>query len=212
MADLALASCCEYAVAGRALAGQRRSGDAALVLAIEGGVLIAVVDGLGHGEEAALAADTALRVVRAHAGEPLPVVVDQCHRRLLTTRGVALVLAAIDAARATLSWLGVGNVEAVLLGARPGEAGGRYWLTNRGGVVGHRLPPVAVTQVTIRPGDLLLIATDGIDEGFVSARLPAGSTAKLARHILDGHGRVNDDALVLALRWLGGQSSERSQP
>lgn len=210
MADLSLSACCDYAVAGRAFPGQRRSGDGALVLAADGGVLIAVVDGLGHGEAAAQAADSALRVIREHAGEALPLLVERCHRRLLATRGVALVLAAVDAGRSTLSWLGVGNVEAVLIGVRHGDGAARYWLTNRGGVVGYRLPPVALRQVAILPGDLLLIATDGIDQGFVPARPPVGSAADLARRILDEHGRGNDDALILVMRWLGCEATARS--
>ena len=50
----------EYAMAGRALARERQSGDAALVLPTGAGALVAVVDGLGHGDEAALAAGAAI--------------------------------------------------------------------------------------------------------------------------------------------------------
>src|SRR4051812_16934568 len=50
----------EWAVAGRALSGQLESGDAGLVVALARGTLLAVIDGLGHGSEAAAAAGSAV--------------------------------------------------------------------------------------------------------------------------------------------------------
>lgn len=193
----------EYAVAGRAIGGERQSGDASLVHATDNGVLIAVVDGLGHGDEAAAASAATLAVLREHAGEPLAALLGRCHERLQATRGVAVVLAVLDTARATLTWAGVGNVEAVLIPASPRAAGGKLWLTNRSGVVGYRLPAVEARVAPISPGDLLILATDGIDERFASDEMPAGSPSSLARAILDRYGKATDDALVLVLRWRG---------
>ncbi|PKO88129.1 MAG: stage II sporulation protein E (SpoIIE) [Betaproteobacteria bacterium HGW-Betaproteobacteria-12] len=193
----------EYAVAGRPLRGELQSGDAALVQAVDGGVLIAVVDGLGHGDEAAAAAKAAIAVLREHAGEPLAALVQRCHGRLQLTRGVAMVLAAVDAATGQLHWIGVGNVEAVLCAARQGPPRNKLWLTNRSGVVGYRLPAVATRSTPIFPGDLLVVATDGIDEGFASEAGGDGPPGALARAILERHGKASDDALVLVLRWAG---------
>lgn len=194
----------EYAVAGRPLGGERQSGDAALVVPTAGGVLLAVVDGLGHGDEAAAAAGAAIAVLREHAGEPLVRLLQHCHERLQPTRGVVLTVAALDAAKATLSWVGVGNVEAVLIGSASGTPGNKMWLTNRNGVVGFRLPALEVRTVPVAVGDLLILATDGIDESFVSDDIGAGHADDLAHDILERHGKATDDALVLVLRWLGG--------
>lgn len=202
----------EYAVAGRALGGERQSGDAALVQATADGVLVAVVDGLGHGDEAAAAAQAAVAALQEYAGEPLPSLLQRCHVRLQATRGVALAVAVLDTVRATLTWAGVGNVEAVLIASAPGPARDKQCLTNRCGVVGYRLPAVEGRVVPIFPGDLLILATDGIDECFVSAEMPCGPPARLARAILDGHAKATDDALVLVLRWLGGEAPLRSVP
>jgi serine/threonine protein phosphatase PrpC len=200
----------EYAIAGRALAGERQSGDAALVQATADGVLVAVVDGLGHGDEAAVAAQAAVAVLREYGGEPLPSLLQRCHVHLQATRGVALAVAVLDAAKATVTWVGVGNVEAVLIAAAPGPARGKQCLTNRGGVVGYRLPAVEARVVPIFPGDLLILATDGIDECFVSAEMPRAPPDRQARAILDDYGKATDDALVLVLRWRGNEASLRS--
>ena len=195
---------CEYAISGRALSGERQSGDASLVQATANGLLIAVVDGLGHGDEAASAAGIALGVLRRHAELPLAVLFQRCHEDLQATRGVALALAFVDTAQATLSWAGVGNVEAVLMAA---GAQRKQWLTNRSGVVGYRLPPVEPKVLPLTPGDLLIVATDGIDECFASEDLPPASPDALARAIFERHGKATDDALVLVLRWLGSDAS-----
>lgn len=197
---------CEYAVASRAMAGQRQSGDAALVCAAGDGILVAVVDGLGHGDEAAAAAGVAISTLRDQAGLPLESLFQCCHESLQTTRGAAIALARLEAAGATLSWSGVGNVEGVLFG----PAARKQYLTNRGGVVGYRLPAVHASILPMSPGDLLILATDGIDERFSAGEIPPGPPARVARAILERHGKAGDDALVLVLRWDGQGAGEAS--
>src|SRR5437773_929428 len=80
------------------LPGETESGDLHLVKSVGSGVLAAVVDGLGHGAEAASAARAAVAVLERHAGEsPLPLL-QRCHRALIGTRGVVLSLAFFDGA------------------------------------------------------------------------------------------------------------------
>ncbi len=59
----------EWGVAGQPFAGQAVSGDRHLVEPVPNGVLVAVVDGLGHGEEAAQAAQLAIATLQAYAHE-----------------------------------------------------------------------------------------------------------------------------------------------
>src|SRR5256885_1631154 len=103
-----------WGVATLALAGQRESGDLHLVRPLEGGACVAVVDGLGHGEEAAAAAKAAVATVERFAHEPPLSVVQRCHEALIGSRGVVMSIATFDAAHGTMTWLGVGNVEGVL--------------------------------------------------------------------------------------------------
>lgn len=193
----------EYAVASRAFAGQRQSGDAALVCATAEGVLIAVIDALGHGDEAAAAADVAVSTLRENAGQPLATLFQRCHEKLLQMRGAAMAMALLDDSSATLSWCGVGNVEGILVAHGHAAPGSKRYLTSRGGVVGYKLPALIAGTEMVSPGDLLIFATDGIGESFVSDKMPHGSPYRIARAILDRHGKAVDDALVLVLRWLG---------
>ncbi|MCG2576072.1 serine/threonine-protein phosphatase [Dechloromonas sp. XY25] len=194
---------CEYAVASRPFPGERQSGDAALVDADADNILVAVVDGLGHGEEAAHAADVAIKALRTPAGRSVSSLLQHCHEALRPTRGAAVALATLQASGATLTWSGVGNVEGVLIPARYGPPRRKEYLINQGGVVGYRMPAVRARTVSMQPGDVLILASDGVDERFAENDMPAGAPEQMARAILERHGKESDDALVLVLRWLG---------
>src|SRR5690349_17118396 len=104
----------EWSVASRAIPGEAVSGDLHVVVPCNGGVLIGVVDGLGHGDEATAAARIATAVLEQHAGEPVVALVQHCHRALQRTRGVVMTVVALDAREHTMTSLGIGNVETVL--------------------------------------------------------------------------------------------------
>src|SRR5262249_52503643 len=89
-------------------------------------------------------------------------------------RGAAMSLASIDTRRATLTWIGVGNVQGVVLhsDAPPGRPAASALLT-RGGVVGSAMPQLRAEVLPFNPGDVLFFATDGVDGAF-SRRAGAG--------------------------------------
>jgi phosphoserine phosphatase RsbX len=197
----------ECGVATLTLPGETESGDLHLVQPVGTGVLVGVVDGLGHGAEAAAAARVAVATLREHAHEALLPLLQRCHRALVGTRGVVMSLALFQGGHGSMTWLGVGNVECVLLytdlAARPTRPA-RTSLLTRGGIVGSQLPQLRAEVVSIAPGDTLLIATDGIKDGFadgLSSEMPA---QQLADQILARSSKGTDDALVLVARYLGG--------
>lgn len=195
----------EWAAEGAALPGEDVSGDVEVVVGLDHGALVALIDGLGHGREAAEASHEAARALRAFAGEPIATLVERCHEALRGTRGVAMSVAVFDARDSSMTWVGVGNVEAVLVRGTPGAR--REGITLRGGVVGYQLPPLRAGVVAVTPGDTLVMATDGIKSGFLGD-LPAhaghGTPRGIARSVFSRHARGTDDALVLVARYLGG--------
>jgi negative regulator of sigma-B (phosphoserine phosphatase) len=196
----------EWAATSRPRPGERVCGDHALAVAVNGtGVLIGVLDGLGHGEDAAAAAQCGVTVLEEARAEPLEVLVQLCHRALSGTRGAAMTLARIDfGATDTLRWIGIGNVSANLVAKHPGGVEVRSSVRLTGGIVGYRLPEALVPQeVPIHPGDLLVIASDGITEDHLEAIDFAAPSSVIAEQILSRHSRQTDDALVLAARHRG---------
>ena len=198
----------EWAVCSSAYPGERRSGDASLVLATTTGVLVAVVDGLGHGEEAADVAELALASLRETAGRSLVACLSSCHEALRGSRGAAITLAALDAHHGLLTWVAVGNVEAAVV-TRQGHRSGatrRWSVPLRGGVVGDRLPPLRESTVPLAAGDTLVAATDGVGPAFLDDVDLSPSPPALSRRLHRGHARSDDDALVLVARWAAGSN------
>src|SRR2546427_31410 len=118
----------EWGVATLTLAGQLESGDLHLVREVGGGVLVAVVDGLGHGEEAAAAARLAVTTLDQFAPEPIASLVQRCHEALRGTRGSRALRRA---------GRGKGRAGPRGPGGGPRAAGGR----GRGGAAGPPPPP-----------------------------------------------------------------------
>jgi hypothetical protein len=183
------------AVASRPYPGESRNGDGWAVQWHAGRCRIAVIDGLGHGPEAARATERAQAALADHPDlDPLAAVA-QCHRALAGTRGAAMAIATVDPGERVLGFVGIGNVEAQL------------W---QDGITKRPAPYrgiVGVQYRTLRQFDLqlasqwwLLLYTDGIrssiDVNALADELrqdpQAAADAALARW-----GRATDDATVL---------------
>ena len=193
----------DWASAGAALEGEIESGDLHVVAGFDGGVLVGVIDGLGHGPEAAEAAREAARILEELAGEPLSTLVEQCHQALRNTRGAVMTLASFDERASTMTWMGVGNVEAILLRSGRPDAPAREGVALRGGVVGYHLPTLRESSLPVSPGDTLVLATDGIRSGFIAGLAGQGTPQEIADAILAGYARGSDDALVVVARYVG---------
>jgi phosphoserine phosphatase RsbX len=192
----------EWGSAGAACSGGE-SGDVCVVAFFPDGVLVATIDGLGHGVEAALAAKAAAQVLETYAGEPVLTLVRRCHDSIRGTRGVVMSLASLDTRDASITWTGVGNVEGVLLRAGAVAGGRDEAIPLRGGVVGYQLPPLKAGTAHVSVGDILIMATDGIRSGFTAGVNRRGRTQEIAESILETHARGSDDALVVVVRYLG---------
>ena len=191
----------ELGVAERALPGELRSGDRAVLVAYEGGALVAAIDGLGHGIEAADAADIAADVLSARPDEEPERLLEHCHRALARTRGAVMTLAWFDLVEESLTWTGVGNVEGRLVHGNAGPHAPTEGALTKGGVVGYNLPSIRVTGTYLEEGDVMVLATDGIDSGFARAITPGAPAQSIARRILASHGKQSDDALVVVVRY-----------
>lgn len=203
MATLSVPPIIEYGVATYAIPGEEQSGDRHLVLHRAGSVLLAAIDGLGHGLEAAFAAESAVSILENSPPEESVIsLVQRCHEGLRATRGVVMSLATIDATQGLMTWIAVGNVQGVMLRRQSVHASMPYELLLRAGVVGERLPPLQAAVLPISRGDTLVFVTDGIHSDFVLNLSSREAPQKSADRILADHRRGNDDALVLVTRYL----------
>lgn len=186
--------------AGRACSGEAECGDQQLVQAFPDGVLMAVIDGLGHGSEAAQAAKVAARTLQDNAHENVVSLIQRCHESLLHGRGAVMSVASFDFATWTMTWIGVGNVSGLFL--RPdGDKPQRQTLLLRGGVVGGSLPSLQAKSIPFGVGDSLIFATDGVNDFYDGVNLNEGSQQSADR-LLATYLKGDDDAMVLVARFM----------
>lgn len=193
----------EWGVASTALAGQTESGDLHIVQPFDGGVLLGVVDGLGHGAEAAHAARIAVDTLSQGAEKSVISHLYRAHETLRMTRGVVMSIASFRTSDHSLTWLSVGNVEGILLRADPKSMPMREIILLRGGVVGYQIPQPSASVLSVTPGDTLIFSTDGIRhflDGLGSYAVE--SPAQLSHRICENYAKGTDDALVLVVRFV----------
>lgn len=159
---------------------------------------MAVADGLGHGAEAAYAAEVAMACIGAGLERSFDDIFAACDLRLRDTRGVALAVAvvAIDSGQLTIA--SVGNIRTLLLTAsKDCRFGGSR------GIVGGGYTRLTPQVQTLSRGDVLVLFSDGVDE-FSELRKTLEETAYFpndqASVVLARWARLDDDAAVLIYR------------
>lgn len=193
----------EYGLAKHAHGGEGESGDLHMVCCNQNGVLIAVIDGIGHGDEAAEVARMSATLLRDWVDEPVISLVERCHEKLRGTRGVVLSLAFVSPEQKMMTWIGVGNVQGVLVRADTKKGNPQESLLLRAGVVGSKLPFLQASVLPVSLGDTIVFATDGIQSDFSAGLSAKENPQRAADRILNKFRSNNDDALVLVARLTG---------
>lgn len=174
------------------------NGDAFAICRAQGGMVLALIDGLGHGHFAHRAAQAARQYVEGHYERPLAEIFHGAARACRGTRGVVMALARIDPLRQTLAFASIGNIEARLVGG-PHHSG----FVVRRGILGVQAPSPVVTEHPWRPGLALILHTDGLRSHWKWADFaqfrdePAPRLAHLLLHRL---AKDDDDATVLVAK------------
>ncbi len=186
----------QVAAASRPAAGATASGDAWLARDDDGRLLVALADGLGHGEEAARAAQKALAYIEQHLRQSLSEIMQGCHTELQGTRGAALGLARLEPNAGAFTYAGIGNTDIRLADSNPARP------ISLSGIVGYTLRRVREETFPCAPGDLILMHTDGISERFdLDALLrQTPDLQELTETLVREYGRENDDATVVVAR------------
>ena len=191
----------KWGVAAMPLKGQDVSGDSYMIKPFQNGVLIAVMDGLGHGYEAAAASKIAIATLDTYSSGGIIAMVTRCHEVLRGTRGVVMSIAFLNLPDKTLTWLGVGNIEGILLREDAKSVILRERLLLRGGALGYQLPPLKESVIPVMTGDTLIFVTDGIRSSFEMGLKLNDKLQQIADNIRAQSAKGTDDALVLVVRY-----------
>jgi negative regulator of sigma-B (phosphoserine phosphatase) len=193
-------ACVAWATARAGAPGHRDSGDDFCVRQFEHRTMIAVLDGLGHGQAAATIAKEGVQLLQQAQTPDVVRLVRECHQGLRGSRGLVMSLAMFDSHENTMTWIGVGNVSGTLRCAR---SAARRTLLLRGGLIGNALPRLQLSVVPVAEGDTLIFTTDGVKAGIDDRLLQGPSLQAIAERILAHCRSGRDDALALVARYRG---------
>lgn len=180
-----------------AIAGESVCGDGWAVVERARGCVAIVVDGVGHGPGAAEASTRALATLDGRRGRTPTELVDDVHHALRGTRGAAMSIAEVDLDRGVVRFAGIGNVAGVLVGTAQRN------MVSHHGTLGHQLRTAHEFSYPWQTGDLLVLASDGLQTRWsldrypgVTSRHPSIVAALLHRDFR----RERDDATVVVVR------------
>jgi anti-sigma regulatory factor (Ser/Thr protein kinase) len=165
------------------------------------GRTIMLVDGSGHGVEAARAAETAVRTFSQQPNGSCEEIVERLHRALAPTRGAAVAVARIDTTARVVRFVGVGNVSGVLV--NQGKA--RHMISHNG-TAGHVAPRIREFVYDCQIDPLVILHSDGLTSRWDLAAYPGLAVqhpSLVAGVLLRDHRRARDDASVVAMRAAG---------
>lgn len=187
-----------FGVATRPRPSEKLNGDAFVVVRWAESVLVGIIDGLGHGQFAHRAAQTARQYVETHFDLPLEQIFRGTGRACRATRGVVMALARFDWGQGRLVFASVGNIAARVF--PPSEAS-RFVV--RRGVIGLNAPRAVVTEQPWPLDHVLVLHSDGVSTRWGWNDLPGWMSrpaVAMAQDLLQAKAKDEDDATVIVVR------------
>ena len=190
----------DFQVAGMTLPypGERACGDEWAMHRSEDRLLVMLVDGLGHGPEAAEAAQLAVTAFHRRADLSAGAILGHVHDSLKKTRGAVGAIAEIRPRGRVLNYCGVGNISASIL-----SNGASRSMMSHNGTLGVVTSRIQEFQFEWTPGSTLILHSDGLQTRWDLSAYPG----LLNRHagliggaVLRDFRRTRDDAGVVVVK------------
>jgi anti-sigma regulatory factor (Ser/Thr protein kinase) len=190
----------QVAVISEPIQGEEVCGDGWSVQSSPDGALILVVDGLGHGINAADAAREAERIVAESKETSLKGILGDVHDALRKTRGAAGALARIDLGQRLVTYAGVGNISASIISEKTSRN-----LASYNGTLGQHIERVQEFTYPWNPDDILVMHSDGLGTRWDLDRYPGirnKPPSVIAALLHRDFNRGRDDVTVLVAKAL----------
>lgn len=180
--------------------GEIECGDQWAVATSDDTVTVGLMDGLGHGEGAAVASSAAAEAIGGQAMRRPALILGAMQASLARTRGATVAVAQFAPGHGRMRFCGIGNIAARTY-AEPGAPVHR--LLSRPGIVGvGGSARAAETASAWSPSNWLLLHTDGVSDRWSADDWPGllrRDPATVAAWVLAQQGRGRDDACVVAV-------------
>ena len=188
----------EFGVVHLPMPGQEVSGDGWGVEDLPDKYTCTVVDGLGHGPDAAIAARAALATAKEYRDKAPAEIIERAHGSLRSTRGAAMAVAEIDRTANVVSYCGVGNISAAIVHNEQVRH-----LVSHNGIVGQEVRKIGLFTYPWSRESLLVMHSDGLTARWDLKAYPAlvqRDPALIAGVLYRDFSRGRDDATVLVAR------------
>lgn len=186
-----------FGVSQTALHGEHFCGDSWALAAKDTVWTMMMVDGLGHGEAAAVAAAAAVKAFAENPQAEPAAMMDEMHRSMMGTRGGAAAVARVDTAQGSLRFAGIGNISACVVSAEVTRG-----LASHPGIVGAQFRHAQTFDFGDIIGKLLIMHSDGLQSRWRMADypgLPHRHPAVIAAVLHRDFNRNRDDATVMVV-------------
>lgn len=183
----------KFGIASRPILGLNVNGDAYVTEEWNGQTLVAVLDGLGHGEEACVESTKAKEYILQNRTKDVEQLILGLHADLHMTRGIAIGLAKIDRTTNQLFFCGIGNIEVSIIGEPPMHP------ASLDGIVGMNLRKVKKFEYRYDSLKAVILHSDGVSSKFDLSYYPAfyEHPQKTSEQILNEWGKKLDDATIV---------------
>ena len=188
-----------HGILSRPKSGEHINGDAFIAKHVRNGLLMGVIDGVGHGVHASQAANTARQYIEKHSDSSLLEIFRGVDRACLATRGVVMALVLFEWQRNMFQFASVGNIEIKVFNG--GREKPKFII--RRGIVGKNAPLPVVTENQWQSGDMLALHSDGVSsqwnlDNFV--HYAEYSAQVIAENIFKATQKQNDDATLVIVK------------
>jgi anti-sigma regulatory factor (Ser/Thr protein kinase) len=188
----------ESGVVSVPIKGETVSGDDWSLHAVRGRYVLLVVDGLGHGPDAAEAAAAAKGVVERNLARTPAEQMHAAHAALRATRGAAAAIIELKPSSQVGSFCGIGNI-----GCFVRADGKTRSLASHNGILGHQMRNVQEFSFPFPPRALLYAYSDGMTSRWDPASYAGLETrhpALVAATLYRDHNRGRDDTTIAVVR------------
>lgn len=178
--------------------GEEACGDDWAVASRPGRGVFLVADGLGHGPDAARAAQEAVRIFHKHAEHSPAEILTAMHAALHATRGAAAAITEIDRTKQMVRFCGVGNIAGRILTLTATRS-----MVSHNGIVGHAAQKIQEFIYPWSADALLVMCSDGLTSSWSLETYPGlllRSPSLIASILYRDFSRGRDDVTVLVAR------------
>ncbi|STQ91526.1 SpoIIE family protein phosphatase [Iodobacter fluviatilis] len=186
----------EYARCLRPCYGEVVCGDGTFIKQMEHGVLVGILDVLGHGPEAHELARLCEQWLEENSSEDLEWMLKSLHEHIRGSRGTAI----------TMAFLGDdGNAQCITIGNTVMRKLGKDCFTfpAQAGTLGIILRSIRIETFNFKSDDVFVLATDGIQEHIAADDIlleRRNSLNQMVANLLSRFGKLYDDATCLAIK------------